>query len=468
MNKLKALHKYSAAITFLAFEFFALMAFNFSGSFVLFGSLTLALSVLLVIFNIKEIKLNGLSNVALFFIPLVLFVLLTTVGNYMVAHTKVGDFSWAELVFIPLGILPMAFIGYLLSIDKHFKIRTFINVIYFALAAYVLVNFIYNMVQFGAFYPIFYKGYYLYYMGLRSEYPVNEFAYTLEGFKFIEAKMGHYVLYPLLLLTSSISLIYLSPRKQKVLFISYASFTLIALLSLILVPSILSLAGLAVVGVLVLIMFFAKTFPKTRKVFKIIMIVVLILALLVYLVFILNKQSFAGGISSLIANNGLLNRLFNTNHISQEYIPVVEDIFSAERFLGFVVTEDYVGHYVAIHLSGGFAFDSYMTSGVIGALALFIFIYFGFKTFKKYFHSHKDEFIYQATMLLFLIVFVGYSTLFNTAEYALFYDIYRPIYMTVPFMIMVFMFSYVYCKTNELVPEKKKEEVKEEISNETI
>ncbi|MBO4667245.1 MAG: hypothetical protein J5666_03860, partial [Bacilli bacterium] len=255
MNKLKALSKYSAAITFLAFEFFALMAFNFSGSFVLFGSLSLALAVLLVLFNIKEIKVNGLSNIALFFIPLVLYVLLTTVGNYMMAHTRVGDFSWGELVFIPLGILPMAFVGYLLSIDKHFKIRTFINVIYFALGVYVLVNLIYNLVQFGAFYPIFYKGYYLYYMGLRSEYPVNEFAYTLEGFKFIEAKMGHYVLYPLLLLTSSISLVYFSPKKQKVMFFSYATLTLIALLALVLVPSYLSLAGIIVIGVLVLVIF---------------------------------------------------------------------------------------------------------------------------------------------------------------------------------------------------------------------
>ena len=54
MNKLKALSKYSIAITFLALEFFALMAFNFSGSYVVYGSLALALMVLLILFNIKE------------------------------------------------------------------------------------------------------------------------------------------------------------------------------------------------------------------------------------------------------------------------------------------------------------------------------------------------------------------------------------------------------------------------------
>ena len=202
MNRIKFLGKYSAAITFLAFEFFALMAFNFSGSFVLFGALSLALCVLLIIFNIAEIKTKGLSNVALFFIPIFLFTLLTAVGNYNIVHTKIfGHFSWAETVFIPLGILPMAFVGCLLSVDKNFKIKTFITVIYSSLAVYVAINLLYNIINFGAFYPIIYKGYYLYYGGMRSSLPVNEFAYVLEGFKFIEVKMSHYVLYPLILLS---------------------------------------------------------------------------------------------------------------------------------------------------------------------------------------------------------------------------------------------------------------------------
>ena len=147
MNKLKLLNRYSAAITFLAFEFFALIAFSYSGSFVLFGALSLALCILLILFNIGEIKSKGLSNVALFFIPLFLFTLLTAVGNYNIAHTQVGDFSWAETVFIPLGLLPMAFNGYLLSIDKNFKLKTFIMVVFSALAVYVLINFVCGVVD---------------------------------------------------------------------------------------------------------------------------------------------------------------------------------------------------------------------------------------------------------------------------------------------------------------------------------
>ena len=157
MKKLLGLSKYSAAVTFLAFEFFALIAFNFSGSYILFGSLSLALTLLLVLFNFGEIRKRGLSNALLLFAPFFVFTLLTAFGTYSIAHAYVGDFSWGEVVFIPLGLLGIAFSGYVLSFDKHFKLKTFLMVIFSALAAYVAINLFYNLISFGAFYPVIYK-----------------------------------------------------------------------------------------------------------------------------------------------------------------------------------------------------------------------------------------------------------------------------------------------------------------------
>ena len=463
MEKLKKLGKYSAAITFLALEFIALLAFNFSGSFVVFGSLSLVLLVLLILFNIGEIKMNGLSNVGLFYIPLFMFTLLTAISPYSIPHLKVGDFNVAELVFIPLGILPIAFVGYLLSIDHNFKIKNLLIVIYGALGLYVLLNLLVNLVYFGAFYPILYKGYHLYYGGLISQLPVNDFAYTLEGFKFIEVEMSHYVLYPALLLSSCVMLLYVSPKKEKVQFIIYAVYTFIALLALILVPSLLSLGAIIAVALLLLVIYLGKRYIKTRKVFKIMMIIFLIMFALGYLVYILNNQAFAGGISNIIAGNGLLNKLFNTNKYAQAYNPVVTNIFNSNHLFGFASVEVDIDVYVELHLSGGFIFDTFLTSGVFGVLSLFAFIFVGFKSFKKYFYSHGDEFRYQALLLLFVVVFIGYSAFFNSGEYALYYRVYKPIYMTAPFMISVFIFSYVYCKGHPYVPEvEKKEEVVDE------
>ena len=465
MEKLKKLGKYSAAITFLALEFIALLAFNFSGSFVVFGSLSLALLVLLIIFNISEIKKEGLSNVGLFYIPLFMFTLLTAISPYSIPHMRIGDFSLAELIFIPLGILPIAFVGYLLSIDRNFKIKNLLIVVYGALGLYVLLNLLVNIVYFGAFYPIIYKGYHLYYSGLISQLPVNDFAYTLEGFKFIEVEMSHYVLYPALLLSSSVMLLYVSPKKEKVQFIIYAVYTLVALLALILVPSLLSIGAIIAVALLLLVIYFGKRYVKTRKVFKIIMIALLVLFGLGYLVYLLNNQAFAGGISKIIAGNGLLNKIFNTNGYAQAYNPVVTNIFNANHLFGFASVEVDVDIYEELHLSGGFIFDTFMTSGVFGVLCLFAFIFVGFKSFKKYFYGHSDEFHYQALLLLFVIVFIGYSAFFNSGEYALYYRVYKPIYMTAPFMITVFIFSYVYCKGHPYVPEVEK---KEETVNEQI
>ncbi len=455
MQKLKTLGKYAPAITFLAFEFFALMAFNYSGSFVLFGSLTLALTVLLILFNIAEIKTKGLSNVALFFIPLFLFVLLTAFGTYSIAHAKVGDFSYAELVFIPLGILPMAFTGYMLSVDKHFNIKTFLIVVFSALSVYCLINLFYNIINFGAFYPVIYKGYYLYYGGVRSAVPVNEFAYTLEGFKFIEVDMNHYDLYPLLLLTSSVMLMYLSPRKEKKMFITYCAFTFVALLSLVLVPSTLALGGIAFIAILLLVIFFGKKFVRARKVFKWILVIFLILFALGFVGFIMVHQNFMSG----LASNAFINRLFFSNRFAKMYSPLVDNLFSGEKFLGFAVETLGPGLYEEVHLSGSFLFDSFMTSGVLGALGLFAFVFFGFKAFKGYFKSHRDEFRLQATLLVFLVVYVVYISAFDAGEYALYYNIYKPIYLTAPFMLMIFIFSYVLCKSKAQVEEQKAEEV---------
>ena len=457
MNKLKLFGKYSAAITFLAFEFFALIAFNYSGSFVLFGSLSLALCLLLILFNIAEIKTKGLSNVALFFIPLFLFVLLTAVGNYNTVHTKVfGHFSWAETVFIPLGLLAMAFNGYLLSIDKNFKLKTFITVVFSALAVYVLINFIYNLISFGAFYPLVYKGYYLYYSGIKSELPVNEFAYVLEGFKFVEVKMAHYVLFPLLLLSSSVMLLFTSPKKEKGYFITYLAFALLALFALIFIPSLLSLGGMIATALLLLVLYLGKTYVKTRKVFKIVLFILLGLALLGYLFYVI---AVATGMSNSFT--GILDRIFNSNRYARRVNPILINLFSISKFLGFYGNQTAPSVIDEVSLSGFFIFDSFMTSGVIGAFAIFAFIFLGFKSFKKYFYSHKDEFRLQATMLLFLIVFVGYSAFFNEGEYTLYYNVYKPLYLTSPFILMIFMLSYVICKSRVEI-----EEVKEEIVNE--
>ena len=372
-EKIKGLSKYSIVTSFLAMEVFAFIAFSFGNSFILFGALSLALLVILILFSIFEIKKEGLTDALILVFPLFIYTLLTALGTYMRSHVYVGDYSVGEDVFIPIGILSVALCGYLLAGNKSFKLKTFLIVIYSALSVLVLINLIANIVNFGAFYPVIYKGYYMYFMGKRSSLPVNEIAYTLEGFKLVEVIMSQYVLYPALLLTSSFALFTTSFRKEKKTFIIFLIFTLVAAFALLLVPSklglLVTLLALGIDGITIL---YTKV-EKSRKPLRIIMYVVIAIGVIIFLIMLANNQSFLSGISNIIAGNRYLNRLFNSNGYISPLNMMIKNVIGV-NFLGFATQETYVGYYEEVHLSGSFFFDTFMTAGVVGVILLSFFL----------------------------------------------------------------------------------------------
>ena len=456
INKLSKLHKYGAAVSFLAMEIFALLAFSFGNNYVIYGAISLALMILLILFNIKEIKVDGVSSIAFFILPLFLFTLITALGTYMKAHAYRGDYNTAQLIFIPLGLIPIAFSGYLLSIDKTFKISTFLLVIYSALAILVLINLLVNLVNFGFFYTIIYKGYHMYYGGTMSDITVDHMAYTLEGLRFIEVKMEHYVLYPALLLTSSIALLFISPKENKKLFIIYSIFTGVALLSLILVPSILGLLVFLLAIIIDVVIYLVRKFPKVRKPFKIVLIVGLILAGLLLLTVILNNQDSISFVRNITSSNSLFNKLFNTNRYIVRYNALVNNVLTGDKFFGYAV--DNAIELNEVHSSGSLVFDLFMMSGVVGVIAVIFMFFYGFRGFKKYFTTENDNFYVKAGLIAFVSMFIIYSLFFNEVEYAIYYTIYQPVFMTGPFMITLFIFCYVLSKGKEKIEETAKEE----------
>ena len=455
LDKLKGLNKFAPAISFLAMEIFALIAFSFGGSFVLYGSLSLALVILLIIFNIKELTLDGISSIALFIIPLFLFVLLTAVGTFSRYNaTVINTISIADIVFVPLGLLPVAFCGYLLSNDFSFKLSTFLLVTFSALALLSLINLIANMVNLGAFYPFIYKGYHMYFAGKESSVTVDQFAYVLEGFSFIEVKMSRYILFPALLLTSSAGLIFINPKENVKMFAIYAVFTFIAILSLILVPSILGLLCAIGVAIVDLLAFLIKHFKLPFKPFKIAIIVILAGLGIVLSIMFLNTQSFSSGVHDALAGNSFLNRLFCSNKFVNEFNPFLENLFSNSKFLGFA----------GLDLSGSFLFDNLMTSGLLGGIAFLVILYLGFKGFYLYIkHGDRDELYVKVALLTFVLLFFGYSLAFNSGSYGIFYQITQPIYMSGPFLLALFVLAYVYCSSYR-INEKLKSEMKNTVN----
>ena len=460
-EKILGLPKYIIATSFLAMEVFAFIAFSFGSSFVLYGSLTLALSLILILFSIVEIKKRGFSDIIYLLFPLLVFGLITAVGSYMKGHTYLGDFSIADQVFVPISLISTAMCGYLLAINKTFNIKVFLIVIYSALSLLVFINLLANMINFGPFYTLIYKGYYMYYGGKRSAVPVNDMAYTLQGLRFIEVKMSHYVFYPTMLLTSGVMLFKISPKENKKDFLIFAGFTLVALLSLIFVPSKLGLAMIAVNLLVFGYMYLYNRFVKFRKISKILLTIGIIGASILFIIMVLNNQSFAGSFRNIIAGNSILNKLLNTNPIISKYNKMLTDILGA-NFLGFVVQKEGALTPTLVNYSGSIFFDTFMTSGVIG-VAVFSFVtIYSLKSFKKYILEDEHELNIKLTLLAFIIVYFIFSCLFYDGEYGIYYYVNTPYFMSGPFIIVIFLFAYVSSRKYLNYEVKKKEAIENE------
>lgn len=461
---LNKLSKYSLVAIFLAYEVFAFIAFSFGSSFILLGVLSLALLIILILFSINEIKVDGMSKMLFLVFPTLLFSLLTALGVFTKAHVYVGDMSTAEAVFIPISLLSIVLIGYILSINKSFNLSILLVVIYSGLALLVLLNLFSTIINFGFFHTVIYKDYYMYFGGKRSEVPLSDIAYALEGFKFIEVKINNYYLYPLLLLTSGVMLLFISPKKERKAFITYVINASIGLLAIILVPSKFGLIYLALLAVIIgLIALLTKCKIKILP-FKVALYVLIGIASLFFLVVLLNNQSFAKGISNLISNNSLLNKLFNENRFAQAINPQMEDLLIngytngfSERFLGYYL----VNHHPSISLPDWASFsssvlaDNFMTSGVIGNISFVIIIIFGYLGFARYKPVDKVEQRNKYALFAFVTMFLLHVLLIYSPEYGIFYKTFKPVYMSSPFIISLFFFTYVYMKG-----EKKTKEVK--------
>ena len=441
-EKIKGLTKYITATSFLALEVFAFIAFSFGSNFILFGSLTLALMIILIIFSLAEIKKRGLNDFIYLLFPLFIFGIVSALGVYMRAHANVGDFSIAELVFIPISLISTSYCGYLLAINKTFNIKQFLIVIYGALGLLVLINLVANLVNFGAFYTIIYRNYYMYYGGKRSAVPANEMAYTLEGLKIVEVKMSHYVLYPSILLTSALMLFKVSPKKQLRDFLIFASYSFVGLLGLVLVPSFIGLFSMIIFILIVSIMYLCYRFPKSRKPFKTVLTIIVAIVVAILVVVIVNNQSIFSGVSDRIASNATLNRLFNSNRFAQRFNPMLENVFF-KNFLGFAVHYVTDVYYETAVYSGSIFFDTFMTSGVPGVIAMSFVVIYSLKCFKKYFMNDDVEERIKGTLLAFVLLYFAYSCLFYEGEYGVYYYLNTPYFMSSSFILVVFIFSYV-------------------------
>ena len=464
MEKSKVNAILSTVGIFLLYEILALVSFGLSNSFEVYSFVAIPVLVILIIAHFAQVKKDGFSNLIIFLFPFILLGIVVAFGSYSSGYSSV-----LVRVLVPFAFISFAALGYLSSYKNGFKISTAIMLIYGGLALLVLLSYFATMVQYVPFYTLIHSNSYIYYNGARAEVPIGLTAYLLKGFSFREVSVNSFSLYSSVLFTSVIALLFISPKKETKKFALYAVYAFIGFIALLTMPTRITIITdvLILIG-LVVVYLIAKKHLST-KIFARIMLVFAIIFLIFFLILFLNAQTGWGwlnGFRSLIANNSLLNRLFNSNGFVSRYNVILDGCLNIGWWLGFMPSREYSS---ALHLGffgHSILFDTILMNGVFGLVILILIIVIAIKSIIKYCKKSEDNIVEKVLIIVFLCGLYGYSLINYDSEPYIFYSDLTPFHLNGLFLISLFLFGYVYHQANKVEKKKESEEKQEEVTDE--
>ncbi len=456
---------YALVVAFLCLEVLAFISFSLAQNYILWGSLSLALAILLFLVTFRQIKKDGVANFAYFLFPLFVYGLLSALSPFVTQSN--GAIGIANGVFIPITFTFIALCGFFSGHIKGFDLQKVFLVVYGALAVYVLINFIATMVYYVPFYTLIYSNSYIYFDGRPSSVPIGQTAYALFGFEILEVSLVYWSLFPSILLSSCIGLFFIKYKNNKKLFLTYLSFTIMGGICLLFTISKESLIGDLVLILSLGLIVLAMKFKKSHKPIKITLLVLLILFLLGCILLALNAQTnwaFLEPMQNAISNNSFLNRLFNTNRFVKPVISILWEMFNFGKifgsFVGYVL--DAKLGFVEQNLSGYSIFDNLLTSGLFGSLFLILGFVFCIKQMLNYLNKDIDLPVNKWLLVSYVfitltIVFFAYdgTPLVNA-------DNLYPVYMFTPLLISIFLISYTFRFVKEPNTIKNEEVIEDE------
>lgn len=430
---LEKIRPYSEVCIFFIIELLAFLSFNFANSFILYAIFGFLLLLVTLLFCFDEIKNNRRKNFQflLFLIPFILFTIFTVCSRF--AFNNIDPLN-NTLVFFSL--LSFICLGYMSNYLKSFNIKIALYVIYLGLSLLMLICFIYFIVGYFPFYPWLLEGKYFYYNGDR--YLISESIKFLMGFSFENVSVQFFQLFGTMLLSSSIGLKFVSFKKDKFLFFSFIGFTLLGLLCVIFTINKVNLITLCLVLASLIFLAFVK---KDNKPCKITIYVILGILGFLFILFFLNAQSSWGwlkGYQDAIANNVVLNKLFNSNRLSAVYKEVLDGLFSLDKFFGFNVGLNNLSS------SGSWFFDLFITSGGLGFISFIAFLVFSILSIVRYNKLSKDSLLVKNLINSFVMIFFAYSLIGYDMQPYTFYANTMPFTQNPLFLIVLFLIGYTF------------------------
>ena len=451
---------YGIVVAFLCLEVLAFLGFSLGHNYILYGSLSIALVLLLLLVTFRQIKKDGIASYAFFLFPIFIYGLLSALSNFVTMSD--GAIGIANGVFIPIALTCFSLSGYLVTNAKGFDIQKALLVIYGSLAVFVLINLIATMIYYVPFYTLIYKDYYIFYDGKPSPVSIDKTAYMLFGFQITEVNIRYWTLFPTLLFTSVIALFFIKYKENKKVFLIYVAYAAIGFISLLFTINKYSLiSSVLLVHVIALSILFVK-FRVARPIILIIVHILLIIFFILCIIMFINAQTWGwvSGFKNAIATFSLTNRLFNTNFLVTSINSILWECLNAGKIFGsFVGIVAGTGYGINQQLSGSWMFDNVLTSGLFGAIFFAFALFIGIRQMIKYINNSKDLELNKALIFGFVIaLFVVCGILYQGIPLINSNNLF-PIYMFAPFLIALFLISYTF---KEEKVEEAKAEVKEE------
>lgn len=460
------LGSYGTVVGFLCMEVLAFISFYLGQSFMLYGILSIVLTILLVLVTFNQIRKEGIASFAFLLFPILVFGLLTALSkfNYVESPMRLDT---VDNIFVPITLTFISAAGFFSAYIKEFKIKNALLVIYIALGAYVLINLFITMIYYVPFYTLIYKNSYIFYDGRPSVVPIDKMAYMLFGFKILEVSIEYWSLFPSLLLTACIPLFFLSPKKERRAFIIYAVLTGIAFISLLftiskytLLTDFALMAGIAVIVI-------AGKFKKSHQILNGMFIAfgaLLVISLAIVFLVSQTEWGWVNGLRSMISGNAILNRLFIGNRFANGMASIFDNLFSAEKIFGFPL--EYFTGRTTYHQSNIWLVDVLATSGLFGALFLLFALVFGVIKMFKYYVNSKDAHYVKLQIFGYVLGYLVMSLLLlDTTPLINFNMTIFPFYIVAPFLICLFLICYCFNKCNidkEIAKQEEAIEVAEE------
>lgn len=438
INKFKEyVQKTDSLAIFLILEMVAFAGFALGNANLIFRYLGFAVALLLIPYAILFINKKDILTILVFAIPLVGFIAIMSLSNF-----QRSAYAWYENLSIGLGFVSFFFLGVMLRKIKTAKPEIILLVIGASIGLLCLISTLITVFQYGPFYAAINNDKFYFYNG--ELFPVFNEARFLYGFTSQKVSLSYYGLYGTLLASTLCALPFVSIKKNEKMFYVLLLIGAIGLLSILLVPYWQGLLYLIPALAFSLLFKFLR-WSKPAKITAIVAFGLFALLLFSFFILAFINASSTTGLTDIIKNNALLNKLFNNESVMKPINTVLYSMTYVQNLFGFDLSNlNYAAKSAISQRTGIVEIEILKEGGLLALSALLLVIGVAIYAAIKYVRHSQDQDHIKAIIISFLITFLVYETFFGYDCEPLVHETYYFQFIEqMPILIVILLLGYI-------------------------